>query len=296
MQKILVTGANGFVGQAIVKDLLAKGYGVLATGRSGDRHFASHAHFEYRHLDFLQPDGIQTVFEAYRPQVVIHSGAMSKPDDCERDRRAAFLTNVTGTVNLLNEAGKHRTKFIFLSTDFVFDGEKGMYREDDPRRPVNFYGETKMLAEEEVMRYTAGWCIARTILVYGRSEAARPNILTSAAEALRQGETLRIFDDQQRTPTFVNDLAEGIEKLISKNAHGTFHLSGRDVLSPYQMCLQMAEYLNYDPSLIERISRDDLEQLALRPLLTGFNISKAQRQLDFNPISFAEGLAMTFDH
>ena len=219
---------------------------------------------------------------------------MSKPDECELNKEAAFLTNVTGTIHLLNNAGLLKSFFIFLSTDFIFSGEKGMYKEEDEAQPVNYYGQTKLLAENEVKKYSSDWSIVRTVLVYGKSFSNRPNILTGASAAMQKGEKLKIFDDQLRTPTYVEDLAGSIIQIISKKAKGIYHISGEDVKTPYEMCIDLASYLNLDASFITKITEKDFQQPAKRPLKTGFDISKAKRELDFQPVSFDEGLEKTF--
>jgi dTDP-4-dehydrorhamnose reductase len=276
MRKILVTGANGFTGFYLVRQLLQKNFMVIATGRGECRLPFEGSNFIYEPLDFTNEVQSAQVFEKHCPDVVVHGGAISKPDECEQNRENAFLNNVTGTLYLLRQAKLYGSFFIFLSTDFVFDGEKGMYAEDDPRQPVNYYGETKLMAEDEVMKYPSIWAIVRTVLVYGKPLLARQNLLTSTAQALQKGEQLKIFNDQVRTPTFVEDLASGIVSIIEKNAPGIFHLG-------------------YDENLIQPVTADTFHQPAKRPLKTGFDLSKAKKVLGYKPVSFDEGLKRTFE-
>jgi dTDP-4-dehydrorhamnose reductase len=151
-----------------------------------------------------------------------------------------------------------------------------------------------MLAEDEVEKYKWDWAIVRTVLVYGKPFLNRQNILTNVAAALQRGEKLNIFNDQVRTPTYVEDLAVGILSILEKQKTGIYHISGKDVLTPYQMAMAVAEYLNLDATLINKVEEKDLDQPARRPLKTGFNISKAKNDLDYQPISFKEGLKKTF--
>lgn len=295
MRKILVTGANGFTGYYLVRQLLQKNYKVIATGRGECRLPFEGPDFIYEPMDFTNELQSAQVFEKHRPDVVVHGGAISKPDECEQNRENAFLNNVTGTIYLLRHAHQYRSCFVFISTDFVFDGEKGMYVEEDPRAPVNYYGETKLMAEDEVMNYSAGWAIVRTVLVYGKPVAARQNLLTTTAQALRKNEPLKIFNDQVRTPTFVEDLASGIVSIIEKNASGIYHISGEDVHTPYDMALAVARHLGYNENLITPVTASDFDQPARRPLKTGFDLSKAKRELGYKPVSFEEGLRRTFE-
>jgi dTDP-4-dehydrorhamnose reductase len=295
MQKVLITGANGFLGYYLVQEFLHHGFKVIATGKGQCRLDISHPSFIYESMDFTNDESVRQVFDKHQPAVIVHNGAMSKPDDCELDRHNAFLTNVTGTIYLLDHAGRYKSFFVFVSTDFVFDGEKGMYTEEDERKAVNFYGETKLLAEDEVKKYEYGWSIVRTVLVFGKPQAGRQNILTNTANALKKGENLRIFNDQSRTPTFVEDLAKGMVTIVEQKAEGIYHLSGEDVMTPYEMAIAVADYLELDASLIEKVSKDDFKQPAVRPPKTGFDISKAKKKLGFRPVSFLEGLKKTFE-
>ena len=294
MNKVLITGANGFLGFYLTRLLLQNQYKVTGTGRGPCRLPFQEQNFQYVTMDFTSKEQVEQVIATSRPDIVVHAGAISKPDECEKNKENAFQNNVAGTMHLLKASEAIGSKFIFLSTDFVFDGTKGMYEEDDERRAVNYYGDTKILAEDQVMQYPHSWAIARTVLVYGKPIASRDNLLTVVAKALEKGKSLSIFSDQVRTPTYVEDLAQGILQIILKNATGVFHLSGQDVLSPYQMAVRVANYLNLEADLIKSITEKDLQEPAKRPLKTGFNISRAKKELDFRPISFEEGLEKTF--
>ena len=294
MKKVLITGANGFVGYYLVQQLLHKNYEIIATGKGPDKLPFSDPKLNYLSLDFTDRQKVEEVFRHYKPDIVIHSGAISKPDECEQNQEMAFRINVSGTENLLEAAALYQSLFILLSTDFVFDGKKGMYVEEDHREPVNFYGTTKMLAEDLVFRYPCSWAIARTISVYGKNHTERSNIVYSIAEAIRSGRQLKMFGDQVRTPTYVEDLASAIICIVEKRKTGIYHIGGEDVRTPYQMAVETAKYLGLDTDLISEVSEENFPQPARRPPKTGFNISKAKRELDFHPLSFREGLEKTF--
>ncbi len=292
---ILVTGANGFLGHYLISQLLEQGMNIIATGKGECRlPFERRGNFHYAEMDFSDPFAVHDVFEKYKPSVVVHAGAMSKPDDCEKDQWQAYVTNVESTITLLTNAEECKSHFIFISTDFIFSGDKGMYKEEDSAGPVNFYGKTKLEAEEAVQEYVGDWTIVRTVLVYGKPQAGRGNILTVVKEKLEKGEEYKVFNDQVRTPTYVEDLAAGILTIIHQRAKGVFHLSGEEVLTPYEMALQAADHLGLDKSLLKKVTAEEFIQPARRPLKTGFDISKAKRLLGFKPLSFAEGLRRTF--
>jgi dTDP-4-dehydrorhamnose reductase len=294
--KILITGANGFLGYYLVEQLLAKKYLVIATGRGACRlPFSDQKNFQYIEMDFTNPFSIHDVFEKIKPDVVIHAGAMSKPDECETNQMQAYLVNVEGTVQLLINSDELKSFFIFLSTDFVFDGEQGMYDENDVPQPVNYYGRTKLEAEEAVKEYEHDWAIVRTVLVYGTNHSGHANILKIVKEKLEKGEVYNVVDDQVRTPTYVEDLASGIVAIIEKRATGIFHLSGKDILTPYQMAIKTADHLRLDSSVLKKVTAASFSQPARRPLKTGFIIDKARKELGYEPLSFDEGLRQTLD-
>ena len=293
--KILITGTNGFLGYYLVEKLLGKRYSVIATGRGVCRlPFSDDKNFQYIEMDFTDPFSIHDVFEKIKPGIVVHAGAMSKPDECETNQMKAYLSNVEGTVQLLINSEEMKSFFIFLSTDFVFDGERGMYNEYDLPKPVNYYGRTKLEAEEAVKEYEHDWAIVRTVLVYGKNHSGHNNILKIVKEKLEKGEEYNVVDDQVRTPTYVEDLAKGIVSIIEKKATGVFHLSGEDVLTPYQMAIKAAEHLELNSSVIKKVTAASFSQPAKRPLKTGFIIDKARKELGYEPISFEEGLKKTF--
>ena len=293
--KILITGANGFLGFYLTEQLLAKNFPVIATGKGECRlPFTHDLKFQWLSMDFTDPFSIHDVFENIKPDVVVHAGAMSKPDDCEIDQMKAYLVNVEGTVQLLINSEELKSFFVFLSTDFVFDGERGMYTEDDVPKPVNYYGRTKLEAEEAVKEYEYGWAIVRTVLVYGKNHSGHNNILKIVKEKLVKGEEYNVVDDQVRTPTYVEDLAKGIVSIIEKKASGVFHLSGKDILTPYQMAIKTAEHLELDSSVLKKVTAASFTQPAKRPLKTGLIIDKARKELGFEPLNFEEGLKRTF--
>ena len=293
--KILVTGANGFLGHYLTAQLLAKKYTVIATGLGPCRLlFEGQENFFYEMMDFTEVIRVQNIFEEYKPDLVIHAGALCKPDDCELQQAQAYKTNVEGTVILLGQASKYNSSFLYVSTDFIFDGEKGMYVEADIPNPVNYYGTTKWEAEKAVQQFTGKWAIARTVLVYGKPLAGRSNILTVVKEKLEKGEEYKVVSDQVRTPTYVEDLAAGIVLMIEKKATGIFHLSGADILTPFDMACKTADHLGLDRSLLINVTAAIFSQPAQRPLKTGFIIDKAKKELGFSPIPFEEGLIKTF--
>jgi dTDP-4-dehydrorhamnose reductase len=294
MQKVLITGANGFVGSYLIKQMINGEYEIIATGKGENRLPFRGNNFTYLPMDFTDKEHVNEVFHSYKPDIVVHSGALSKPDECELNQEQAYKVNVEGTQTLLTASEKLKSFFIFLSTDFVLRGDKEVYTENDEGDPVNYYGHTKLLAEQAVRNFPFSWSIVRTVLVYGKPFLNRQNLLTMVAEGLRSGKQLKIFADQTRTPTYVEDLAEGIIQIIKRKKTGVFHLSGKDIRSPYEIALEVADYLGLDQSLVTKVSEADFIQPARRPSRTVFDLTKARNELDYNPISFHEGMKRTF--
>jgi len=293
--KVLITGANGFLGHYLTGQLLEKGFHIVASGKGDCRlPYLANTLFQYVQMDFTDQEAVKNIFEKIKPDVVVHSGAISKPDECEQNKAYADKVNTEGTSYLLAAAAAVQSFFIFISTDFIFDGRDGMYKEEDTGNPVNYYGLTKLRAEALVKEYSFDWSIVRTVLVYGKPLTGRGNILTVVKEKLEKGEEYSVFDDQLRTPTFVEDLAAGIVAIIEKRVTGTFHLAGKDVLTPYQMACKMASYLGLNEGLIRKVTAATFAQPALRPAKTGFIIDKAKKLLGYDPVSFEEGLKRTF--
>jgi dTDP-4-dehydrorhamnose reductase len=293
--RVLLTGANGFLGYYLAEILLQRGHDVIATGRGDCRlPFRDHASFHYVVMDFTDPYRVHDVFTHYQPEAVLHSGAMTRVDDCEVHQWDAYVANVEGTLTLLSNAEEHHCHFIFLSTDFVFDGSRGMYTEKDQPSPVNFYGKTKWEAEQAVMEYPFDWSIVRTVHVYGEPRNNHPNFLFMLKQKLERGESYVVVTDQFRTPTYVGDLVKGITAILEKKAKGIFHLSGRDLLTPYDMATRTARLLGLDLNLIQPATAITFTQAGRRPPRTGFVIQKARKELEFDPVSFDEGLKLVF--
>ncbi|MEO5892041.1 MAG: SDR family oxidoreductase [Ferruginibacter sp.] len=291
--KILITGANGLLGQHLVK-LLADttNYEVIATGRGDAREiFTIESRCSYYPLEITDGLEVTSFLELHRPGVIIHTAAITQVDECEEDEIACYNTNVTATRFLLSAAASIDARFIYISTDFVFDGLNGPYSETDTPAPVNYYGSSKLAAERSVMASSMPWCIIRTVLVYGNIAVGnRSNIISWVQENLTAGKRIKVVSDQLRTPTYIEDLAKGILLAIEKNATGIFHISGEEMLSPYDMAIATAEYLNLDKSLIEKVDASVFNQPAKRPVKTGFVIEKAKQQLGFQPLGFSDGL------
>jgi dTDP-4-dehydrorhamnose reductase len=289
--KILVTGANGMVGMQVVRLLVEEGkFEVHATGKGPCRlmHLKKSS-FVYHNLDLASHKKVQLFVERLKPSVIIHLGAMSQPNDCELDKNACWKINVGGTRAIVKAAQLVKSYFIYVSTDFVFDGAEGPYDETAEPSPLSTYGESKLLAEQIVQMSGLRHAIVRTVLVYGPSvPGGRSNFLIWVKEQLEKGNKIKVVNDQVRTPTYVEDLARGILLVLIKHAQGIYHISGKDTITPYEMACRIAEMMGKDKSLITPVDASIFEEPAERPLRTGFIIDKAVRELGYVPRSLNE--------
>lgn len=291
MAHVLITGIDGLVGQRLAGELLANGHSVVGVGRGACRLQQVSSGFRYYAADLNDPFAVETVMSKEKPALVVHGAAMTQVDDCERMPREAHQINVEATARLLLDAEAQGAFFILLSTDFVFDGEKGLYVEEDTLHPLSWYGQTKMEAEAIVETAEVPWAIIRTCLVYGQAAAGgRQNIYSWIRSSLAAGKPIQVVDDQWRTPTWVRDLAVGIRLVLEGRAEGIWHLSGEELLTPYQMAVAIADTHLLDAGLIESVTADNFSQPGKRPVKTGFEIRKAKKDLGFAPGSFLQNL------
>lgn len=291
--KILITGANGLVGQHLIRLLVEEGkFEVHALSKGPSRiSYGKSSGVTYHPVDLTNFKKAEQVIDKISPHIVVHAAAMSQPNECIEQSDLCWKVNVGATRSLLRTAERNKSYFIYISTDFVFDGEEGPYDESAIPNPVNLYGESKLLAEEMVQISKLNWCIIRTVLVYGNKvPGGRSNFVLWVKDKLEKRESIKVVNDQIRTPTYVEDLAKGILLAIMKHAKGIFHISGKDTCTPYQLACKIAELTQGDKRLITPVDASVFPEPAKRPPKTGFVITKAIRELGYMPISLDEAL------
>lgn len=294
--KILLTGANGLLGQKLVA-LLAHQHpdvALVATGRGPNRLTEWYPNLRFVPLDVTDAAQVQQVLAQEQPTHVIHTAAMTNVDECELNQEACWQQNVAATAYLAAACAAQGAHLTHLSTDFIFDGSAGPLAEEAVPAPISHYGASKLAAEQAVQG-TAGlrWAIARTVLVYGVLRGGgRTNIVLWVRDSLRAGRVIKVVDDQWRTPTLAEDLAQGCWLLAHHSAEGIYNICGDELLTPYAMALRVADYFGLDKSLIERVDASTFSQPAQRPARTGLLIGKAQRELGYHPRPFEEGIAL----
>lgn len=300
MKKIVITGSNGLLGQKLVYTLLNyKDFEIIATSL-GENRIIKKEGYEYQALDITDKKQIENIFAKTLPDVVINTAAMTNVDACESQQEACKKLNVTAVQNIIDVLTELKTThtnynphIIHLSTDFIFDGTSGPYREDDKPNPLSFYAKSKWESEKLVQASSLKWSIARTIIVYGIVDnMSRSNIVLWAKNELSENKKINVVDDQFRSPTLAEDLAQGCILMAQQGAEGIYNISGKETFSVLELVYRVADYFGLDRALVTPIKSATLNQAAKRPPVTGFVISKAMRELGYTPHSFEEGLAI----
>jgi dTDP-4-dehydrorhamnose reductase len=290
--KILITGANGFLGQHLVRYLTNKKFQVIATGR-GDSKIDFSNQFIYSSLDVTNTVAVKETIKCYEPDIVIHNAAMSKPEVCNSNKNTCLINNVEATAILLNSL-KPNTHFIFISSDFIF-GEDGPHAENAIPNPLNFYGETKLASESLIKKNWNNFTIVRPVFIYGPVyNQMKPTFLHWVKNNLEQQQPIKVVTDQLRTPTFVVDICRGIESIILQKAMGDFHLAGAEIFSPHQMAIKVAQIFQLNENLIIPANAQSFIEPIRRAKKSGLRIDKAEKLLNYHPISFREGLLQSF--
>ncbi|MCD6346629.1 MAG: SDR family oxidoreductase [Bacteroidales bacterium] len=293
MKKVLITGSNGLLGQNLIKKIRHNpDYELFALSFSPDV-FPVQGDYTFFQLDIRDQKAVEKLEDILSPDVIIHAAAMTQVDPCELDPAGCYDINVKGTDYMANLAQRSGAHFIYISSDFVFNGVNGPYSEDDQPDPVSVYGKSKLDGEYLTRELSVPWSIVRTILVYGVTPAmSRSNLVLWVKESLEAGKAIRVVDDQFRMPTLVDDLVDGIYAIMKGENVGIYHLSGNDYGSVYDFAKRVARFFKLDEALITPIKSNELKQAGKRPPDTGFILNKAIKDLNFEPNSFEKGLSV----
>lgn len=281
--KILGTGLNGLVGSRIV-ELLSDKYQFENISRSTG-------------VDIQDRESISEKIKASDAQIVLHLAAKTDVDSCEKDKvlgqnGEAWKINVDGTKNIVEACSQLGKKIIYISTDFVFDGENcpaDGYSEDNLANPVNWYGQTKYEGEKNVQNLKAPWIIARIAYPY-RADFVKSDFLRAILKRLQDKKTVVAIADSVFTPTFIDDIAFALDALIRNNSQGIFHVVGNQSLSPYDAALLIAEVFGFNKDLITETTRKEFfKDRAQRSFQLRLKNDKIEK-LDIKMRSFEEGI------
>lgn len=282
---LLITGASGLLGTKLCQ---------LAV----ERHHETYASYGQHkplcgtplELNILDPRAQRQAFDKIKPDAVVHAAALTDVDKCEMEKQLAWKTNVEATENLAQLCKERDVFLVYVSTDYVFDGQKGMYKETDNPAPINYYGLTKLKGEQAVQALD-DHCIARGSVIYGSTPATgKINFALWLLDKLRKKEEIKIVTDQWNSPTLNLNMAEMILETVEKRIVGTLHLAGATRLSRYEFAEYVAEVFNFDPTYVTPIRSDQLKWVARRPRDSSLNVDKAERMLVNKPLQICEAL------
>lgn len=283
MAKILITGASGLLGSKIVK--LAEGrYEIIPTHRQRSL-FPNSVE-----MDITKREEVLKVIQKSKPDVLIHAAGETNVDKCETDKEWAWKANVEGTKNISEACRKTGVKLIFVSTDYIFSGEKGLYTESDSANPINYYGLTKLKGEEIVEKNCENYAIARASAIYGW-HPWKSNFATWIISFLRQGMNMNVVEDHYDSPTLAENLAEVVLKMVEKEATGIYNTAGSERINRYNFALNIAKIFSLNEDLIKPIKMKDLRAwVAKRPRDSSLIVDKAQKELGVKLLNTEEGL------
>lgn len=288
MKTLLVTGGNGLLGNKILA-LKHEKYHIISVDLHDDA-FIIYSNVTYQQADICQKDSMFRLMDRFNPGCVIHTAALTNVDGCEQDHEKAWRINVEGTRNVVLGCAERNIQMIHLSTDYVFDGRNGPYRETDSPNPISVYGKTKLESEHIVKQYLPKAVIARTMVLYGFVPFIRENFVTWIVNRLKRGEDVHIVDDQFGTPTLADNLVNMIIALYANNGSGLYHTAGKDCLSRYDFALKIAQVFDLNFSLIHRTQSHFFHQPAPRPLKSGLKSDKIYHEMGISITSIQEGL------
>ena len=281
---LLLTGATGFLGRRLASGL-AGAWRVVGASRTASGPDSAA-------LDLADLDSVRRVFDSARPAAVVHSGAIAAPDACEADPALARRVNADATRVLAELCGRAGARLIFISTDLVFDGEKGRYDEDDEPKPLSVYGRVKLEGEEAALARAPGAAVVRISAAYGRLLGGRPCFVDELRESLSRGEPVAAFVDQWRSPTAADRLSEVLLRLLADpGLGGVFHWGGADRATRFESAVALCRVFGWDEGLVRPSRMNDKRTLAPRPRDCSLDSSRLSAALGLAPTTLAEGFA-----
>jgi dTDP-4-dehydrorhamnose reductase len=281
--KVLITGANGLLGSKLVE----------AAERLDHEVYASDITQPLQgipvHFDISDRKQVDSNFDKVVPEAVVHCAAMTDVDKCETARELAWKINVTGTENIVKASDRTKAFLICVSTDFVFNGEKGRYTEEDAPDPINYYGLTKLEAEKRVQDMTGKHCIVRASVIFGSNPAlGKVNFALWLLEKLRRKESVNIVTDQWNSPTLNTNMAEMMLEILERKLEGAIHVSGATRINRFDFAKLLASTFKLDSDLIRPVTSAEFSWPARRPRDSSLSTKKASRLLRNKPLEIRQ--------
>jgi len=282
--KFLVTGSAGLVGRHVVKDLVDLGDTVYSAF-----HTSKPEHGIPTNMDLSSEEKIKKIVEEVNPDAIIHLAAITDVDLCEKEKDLAMKINGHATKIISEQAARQKAFFVYVSTDYVFDGKTGMKKESDQTNPINYYGKSKLEGEKSVMNLASSWCIARTSTPYGL-HPTKKSFPIWVANNLKDNNEIKVLVDQFTSPTYVPNLSRMLIELAKKQIVGIIHLGGATRISRYEMAELVADRLKLDKKLLNPTNIDDIKWIAKRPKDSSLDVSHVNSILNEKPFIIEQGL------
>ncbi|HUT05922.1 MAG TPA: dTDP-4-dehydrorhamnose reductase [Nitrosopumilaceae archaeon] len=282
--RFLVTGSAGLVGQRVVHDLVKQNhkiYSIYHDEKPIDGIPVS--------LDLTDCEKIKQIVQKIKPDVIIHLAALTNVDLCETEIELARTINAKATQTLANEAAKIKAFFVYISTDYVFDGIQGMKNENDIPNPLGYYGKTKLEGEVSLNNLASNWAIARTSTPFG-VHLKKKSFPLWVKENLEENKEIKVLTDQFTSPTYVPNLSKMIIEVATKQINGIIHLAGSTRISRYDFAVLIAEKFDLDKSLLIRAKTEEMSWKAKRPKDSSLDVTKAAELLDEKPQTIQQSL------
>jgi dTDP-4-dehydrorhamnose reductase len=291
MKKILITGANGLLGQAVSSIFKRESDFELIQSSVEDSPFLDLG-IKYLKLDITNKDEVKKLVSQNHPDVIINCAAFTDVDKCESERENCWRLNVDAVKNLIIASRPHNIKIVHYSTDYIFDGKNGPYKESSIPNPISFYGRSKLASENAIILSGVDSIIVRTMVLYGVGVKVKSNFALWMIDKLSHNIPINIVDDMIGNSTLADDLAYGTLKAVEKNVKGIYNITGADIISRYEFAMILCDVFKYSKSLVKRIKTKDLSQPAPRPLNSGLITYKAETELGFKPMDTLEGIRL----
>ncbi len=288
--KLLLFGSNGMFGQRVA--YLAQHQGCYDVVCSSIEEENFNENCEYIRGDITDKDFVKNIIKNTKPDLIINAAAYTNVDKAEDEKMLCWKINTNAVEYMVKYCKVYENiHFIHISTDYVFDGKNGPYKEEDRVNPLGYYAKSKLAAENAIVISNIKYTILRTNVLYGPAKKGRPDFVKWVIEQLGNGKTINIVDDQINNPTYLDDLALAALNAFKLGKTGIYHIGGEEFMNRYEFTLRIADYYKLDKALVHPIKTEELKQKAPRPLKSGLIIDKARRELGYNPTP----IDMTFD-
>ena len=286
--KFLVTGSTGLVGQQVVK-YLSKSNQVFSCYNESKPEYGDSVKMDLKNYEM-----VSSVLTEIKPDVVIHLGAMTGVDLCEKEKTPASEINTKATEIIAKECSKLNSFLVYVSTDYVFDGNFGMYKEDDVTNPLGFYGKSKLEGEKAVQNFSTNWCIARTSTPFGL-HPTKKSFPMWVIENLQKQKQIDVLIDQFTSPTYIPNLSRMLIEISERRITGIIHAAGASKISRYQIASMVSDKLNLDGTLLKQISMNKMKWVAQRPKDSSLDVSRASSILNEKPQKIDQSLNLFID-